>query len=425
MKKILLIGYPFPLRRGGSPRLLGLAKYLPEFGWEPVILTAPLDQKDNQQYRIIETGYDNAMSFWGRLLRFDPRGDVRTQIRSKLGVKSKKSLLDFLMTTAGEIINYPDNEKGWRPHAIRAAQEFLKQEHVDAILSTSAPLTTHLIANKLKAQFNLPWAADLRDLWSQNHNYSYSRLRRYYDKRLELKVLSAADVLVTVSQPWAEELGSLHKGKTVYSITNGFDPDSVNEPPVPLSKKFTITYTGVIYAGKEDPTLIFKALGELISENIIDPQKTEIRFYGSREEWLEKEAAEFGLGDIVQQYGMVPRDESLKRQRESQLLLLLNWDDPHVKGTVPGKIFEYMAALRPVIAVGGSKGDVIQKIMAESGIGLYISSVAEAKEWLKTKYTEFINTGKVAPVSDIEAFGKYNHREMTRKYAGVLALITS
>jgi len=89
MKKVLIIGYPFPLRGGGSPRLLGLAKYLPEFGWQPIILTAPLDQKPEQQFRIVETPYRDALGFWKRLFRFTPDKDIRRQVKERFSITSK------------------------------------------------------------------------------------------------------------------------------------------------------------------------------------------------------------------------------------------------------------------------------------------------------------------------------------------------
>ena len=425
MKKVLLIGYPFPLRRGGSPRLLGLAKYLPEFGWQPIILTAPLSEKSDNRYNIVETGYREAAGFWRKLFRLNPEKDLRKQIKSRFGINAKKSFLDSLLTLVGDCINYPDSDKGWKPFAIKTGKDILDREDISAIISTSAPVTGHIIARELKSRHNIPWVADLRDLWTQNHNYSYSRLRKMIDKRLELKTLGAADALVTVSQPWADKLGTLHKGRPIYSITNGFDPNLINIPPIPLTTRFTISYTGTIYPHYQDPALLFSALKELISQHNIDPERFEVRFFGSREEWLEKEAVEYGLAKIVRQYGQVTRDESLQRQRESQILMLLNWDDPAENGTIPGKIFEYMAALRPVIAIGGSQEDVIQKILTETKIGSRVSSIADAKEWLHQKYSEYTTTGVVSQAGNQRAIEKYSQRQMAGKFANILNQITN
>ena len=420
MKKVLLIGYPFPLRQGGSPRLLGLAKYLPEFGWQPIILTAPLDKKPDPAYQIIETDYRNALGFWINLFRFNPDEDLRRQVKQRFGVASKKSLLDRLLTFAGEIVNYPDSDKGWKPYAVKAGDEIIRREGIDAIISTSAPVTVHIIARELKSRYKIPWLADLRDLWSQNHNYSYSQIRRWFDRRLELKTLSSANALITVSQPWAEKLSALHGGKKTFTITNGFDPQTVNIPPQNLTDKFTITYTGLVYPGKQDPTRLFAALHDLISSGVLNPNHIEVRFYGPTADWLDREIEQYRLSHVAKQYGLVSRDIALQKQRESQLLLLLNWDDPGEKGNYPGKVFEYLAARRPILAIGGSEGDVVGELLGETLSGIHAITVEDIKNALEKMYQQFQSEGRVTSHGDNSKINKYSYREMAKKFAEIL-----
>lgn len=420
MKKVLLIGYPFPLRQGGSPRLLGLAKYLPEFGWQPIILTAPLDQKPDQTYRIIETGYRNALGFWMKLFRFNQDEDLRRQVKQRLGVTAKKSILDKVLTFGGEIVNYPDSEKGWKPFAVKPGDKIIRQEGIDVIISTSAPVTVHTIARELKRRHNIPWLADLRDLWSQNHNYSYSRVRRWVDRRLELKTLSAADALTTVSQPWAHELGTLHGGKPTFAITTGFDPDEINVPPARVSDKFTITYTGLIYTGKQDPAKLFAALQELIAENIMAPEDIEVRFYGAGVSWLAEEIEKYRLSAIVKIYDRIPREAAVGKQRESQILFLLDWDNQFEKGVYPVKIFEYLAARRPILATGGSEDNVVAELLKETQAGIQSPTVESVKRALETMYGEFKSRGRVAFCGNESSINKYSHREMARKFSEIL-----
>src|SRR3990172_12951261 len=166
MKKVLLIGYPFPLRQGGSPRLLGLAKYLPEFGWQPIILTARLDRRPDDKLRIVETESRETLGFWKKAFKINPNQDERTQLKERLGITSQKSLMDFFITRIGEIANYPDSDKGWKRFAIKTGSELIAKEGMDAIISSSSPVTAHIIASELKARHKVPWLADLRDLWS-------------------------------------------------------------------------------------------------------------------------------------------------------------------------------------------------------------------------------------------------------------------
>jgi glycosyltransferase involved in cell wall biosynthesis len=424
MKKVLIVAY-FPPHPQASPRILGLAKYLPEFGWQPIILTAPVGDNLDSQFGVIETGYRDVLGVWKRLFNFNQDEDLRREVKKRLGVTSKKSALDFILTLGGAIVNYPDGDKGWKPFAVDAGSELLQKENIDAMISSSSPVTSHIIAKELKIKHKIPWVADLRDLWTQNHNYGYGPLRRLIDRRLEKKTLLHSDALVTVSQLWAEKLRTLHRRETVYTITNGFDPVEMNTTRVNLTSKFTITYTGSIYSEKQEPSKLFAALKDLISDRLMDPNEVAVRFYGSKIEWLDKEVERYGLSSIVKQYGRVPQQVALEKQRESQLLLLLNWEDQQEHGVYPGKVFEYLAAQRPILATGGFGNDVIERLLHETKAGRYGSTVEDIKNILSELYLEYKLTGKITYNGNIEKINKYSHREMARKFAGVLDQVTS
>jgi len=427
MKKVLLIGYPFPLRQGGSPRVLGLAKYLPEFGWQPIILTAPLNEEPGhryQQYKIVETDYKDPLSFLKKMLRLKTDEDVREHLKQRFKVNAKTSLLDTILTFAGEFVNYPDSEKGWKPHAIRTGAEVIKEEGINAIISSSAPVITHIIARQLKNRYKIPWIADLRDLWTQNHNYSYSTLRKKIDRKLELRTFSNVDALTTVSQPWADKLSCLHNDKVTYFITNGFDPETENIPPVKLTDKFTLTYTGTIYPKNQDPLKPLTALQDLITNGKINPEDVEVRFYGHMQKWLEKEITQYGLSNCVKQYGFVPQHIANKKQRESQLLLLLDWDDPQEKGTYTGKIYEYFGARRPILATGGTDDNVVAELLNLTKAGIHASTVTDIKKAINMLYCDYKKTGNLAYCGNDSEINKYSHREMAREFADILDLLT-
>jgi len=414
MRKVLIIS-----GLGTTFRETPLGKYLPEFGWQPVFLTAPLHEKLDTQFRVIETSYHDALGLWIRLLRLKPGEDIRGQVRKRLGVTSKKSPVDFFLTLLGEVVNYPDSEKGWKPFALKTARDLLQQENISAIVSCSPPITGHLVASDLKAKHEITWIADLTDLWSQNHNYSYGPLRKLIDRRLECKTLSNADALVTVSQPWAEKLRTLHKGKSVYTITHGFDVKEVNTPPAKVTDKFTITYTGSIYTGKQEPSKLFAASRDLIYDGVIDPGEIEVRFYGYKYDWLDEEVGRCGLSNIVKQHGVVPRQIALEKQRESQLLLLLKWEDPEERGVHTGKIFEYLGARRPILATGGTD-DVVSELLNETKAGMCAPTIADIKNTLRELYQEYKQKGKIAYKGEEAEVNKYTHREMARKFSEIL-----
>jgi len=372
------------------------------------------------QFRVVETSYRDALGSWKRLFGLNPDEDIRMQVKKQFGVTSKKSLVDYILTCGGAIVNYPDSDRGWKPFAVKAGSELLQKEDIDAIISSSSPVTSHLIAKELKTRYRIPWVADFRDLWSQNHNYSYGPLRRLIDRTLELKTLSTADALVTVSQPWADKLSTLHKGKVTYAITNGFDPAEMNILPVSLTSKFTITHTGSIYAGKQDTSKFFIALRDLVSDGTINPDEIETRFYGHKHNWFDKEIEQYSLSVIVRQYGMVPRQVALEKQRESQLLLLLDWNDPQERGVYPLKVFEYLAARRPILATGGVASNVVDILLDETKAGIHTPKVEDIRNRLKELYREYKVQGKIAYQGQESRVNEYSHRGIARKFAKLL-----
>ncbi|MGA2767888.1 MAG: glycosyltransferase [Candidatus Bathyarchaeia archaeon] len=416
MKKVLIIANLFY----ASPRIPGLVKYLPEFGWQPIILTTSLGERPDERfgppndfrknYRVIETP--------------GPTKDVGTRVKKRMRSKKYRvvrPLLKFLYRRYSEIVHYPDEEKGWKPLAVEAANELLQKEEVDAIISSSSPATCHLIAEEIKNKYKIPWVADFRDLWTQNHNYPYSILRKIFEKRLEVETLSTSDALVTTSQPLAEELSILHK-KKVYAITNGFDPDEVSNGMSDLTSKFTTTYTGQIYK-KQDPSKLLSALKDLISDGTINPNEVEVRFYGPENESLVEETKKYGLGAIVKQHGVITRHDSFERQRESQLLFQINWEDPEKKGLYSGKIFEYLAAQRPILATGDN--DTVKKLIEETRSGIYCPNTEDIKKALSESYLEYKSTGAVTYHGSIDKINKYSYREMARGFADILDTISA
>ncbi len=331
----------------------------------------------------------------------------------------------FALTCLRGILYYPDISKGWKPIGLEAGSELLQHEDIDAMISHSPPVTGHMIASELKDRYAIPWIADFPDLWSGNHCYSYGPLRKRIDRRLERKTLSKADALVTTSQPWAEKLKVLHSQKPVHVITHGFDPAEVNRPPAQLVAKFTITYTGIIYAGKQDPAKLFIALRDLISEGTMKQDQIEVRFYGSNLEWWDKDIKKYGLSNVVTQRERVPKEVALQRQRESQLLLLLDWDDPKEMGVYPSKIFEYLGARRPILATGGYSGNVVGELLNETKAGRHAPTIEDIRKTLKELYREYELGGQVAYEGDEAAIEKYSHREMAGKFAEILDRLAS
>lgn len=426
MKKVLIISYYFPPASNiGGLRIHGLAKYLPYFGWEPIILTKNSPGNFVSKYYIIKTHffeYDSITTFKQKI-GINSEQTIKEKLQ-KADLKNKKTLLDMLINFAAEVITYPDNQKSWYSQAFELGDKILNEEHIDAVISSSSPTVSHIIAHDLKEKHNIPWIADFRDLWTQNHYYSYSNVRKFFEKRLELKTLAASSALTTVSKDLAFDLEILHKGMPVYSIPNGFDLDELANLTVNLTYKFVITYTGSLYQGKRDPSKLFQALQELIEEHIIDREFIEVRFYGPEEDWMKNEIQKYNLQGIVYECGLVSRDVALLKQRESQLLLLLLWDHPSEVGVYTGKLFEYIASKRPILAIGGPKG-VVSELLEETKTGFFVSSLDEIKNTIRKYYNEYMSNGQLSYQGDILKIEKYSQKEMARKFAETLDKISN
>lgn len=331
---------------------------------------------------------------------------------------------DFLHTRiirkVKSVLTFPDPAKGWVPFAKQALNEFAKRERVDAVISTSPPISSHLIAYEAKKLFpRCVWVADFRDLWTQNLAARQDPLLGFLERRLEQKTMSAADALVTVSRTWADRLRSRYPQKSVYYIANGFDPDDFMQSDAAVTNRFSITYTGQLYQGKRDPSMLFEVLQTLISEGILSRRDIVVHFYGPREPWLPPLIAHYGLTDISQIHGSVARDEALRIQSGSQVLLLLAWSDPKETGQHTGKVFEYMGARRPILAVGGVPG-VLTELLDETQTGIHATSKSQLRDFLVAAYRDFKRDGRVAYTGDKQAIGRYTHKEMASKFAGVL-----
>jgi len=422
MKRVLIISNIWPYNPGNF-RVPGLAKYLPEFEWEPVVLTQPLLGKPDLRYRVVEVPYHNMLNSLLKLFRFDTGKSIKKQVSKKLGITAKKSFLDFVFLRLSEVLTYPDSNKGWKSPAIRAGSELLQKEDIKAIISSSPPIMGNLIARELKAKYKVPWVADFPHLWSQNNGYPYSSLRRMFDRRLELKVLSRADALVTINEPLATELGKLHGEKPIYAISHGFDPETVNIPPDKLTDKFTITYTGMFSPSIKEPTKLFVVLQKLILKGIIDPDKVEVRLFGPEEIWIDSDIKKYGLLGIVRQYGIVPMPVAHEKQRESQLLLIPKDEQMQETGMLSFKFFEYLAARRPILAMGGHR-DIVDDMLAETGAGKCATSGEDIEQALKELYQEYKEKGKLVFHGNTSKINKYSQREMARKFAEILNRLT-
>lgn len=402
--------------------MLGLAKYLHEFGWDPIMLTAPLERPIDVaiKARVLESDYPgDVFSFWRTLLGkvgLNTSESMTEQIKLKVGGATGASLAERARTLYQEVLAYPDTERRWKNPALALAKQFVERERVDGVLSVW-PVTSHLIARELKTHYSLPWVADFPDLWTQNHNYPYTALRKAIETRFELRTMSSADALSTISESLAMKLRNRYQSKEVFVIPNGFDPETVNDRPSPVTDDFTITYTGSIYRDKQDPEKLLIALRDLIDLGMVDGSKVHVRFYGATHGWLTQMAKSYRLENVVTQYGWVSRSQSFEKQRESQILLAYGWEDGYETGVFPVKVFEYFAARRPILVTGGTPKEQFRAMLDDTAAGRHGIELPEIKQILKQYYDEFKERGVVAYRGVASRTDRYSMRSLARGFA--------
>jgi glycosyltransferase involved in cell wall biosynthesis len=420
MRKVLIIAYYFPpFVTIGSQRPYRLAKYFPNYGWEPVILTVKREGNLPDGIRVIETDYNDIVYSIRSKLRFGREEGVH----EKLGITISKDCKcqtwkSKAIKLVREVLTFPDPQRGWYDFALKSASKLLFNERVDVIISTSFPVTSHLIAQKLKQKYNIPWIADLRDLWTQNHFYDKFDFIKYFERRLELKTLVDADIIVTVTKRFADELKNLHSDKQIFCITNGYDADDFPEMPVKLMSKFTITHTGQLYNGQRDPSLLFEVIAKLLNENKLNKNLIEIRFYGRLDEWLMEMIKKYELQYVVSYYGFLQREEALQKQKESHILLLLLDSNNKEEGVYPAKIFEYFGAKRPIIAIGGY-GGIVKELLEETNAGKFAVNADQLRDIILASYQEYIKYGDVR-YSGNANIDNYKYISIAQKYSKLL-----
>src|SRR5690554_4575512 len=303
----------------------------------------------------------------------------------------KQSLTEKILLYVRGNYFIPDARVGWVKPSVEYLSDYLKKQPVDAIITTGPPHSMHLIGMELQKRFAVKWIADFRDPWTSIGYHKELRLTKKSEakhKFLEKKVLSTADLIITTSNTTKKEFEQLTT-KPIQVITNGYDVETIDKPA--LDKKFTISHIGSLLS-KRNPRILWKALKELIKENESFRNDFQLQLIGKVSPEIIDTINEFKLDTYVDLKGYVPHSEALRYQRSSQLLLLIEIDSYETAGIIPGKLFEYMAAERPVIAIGPSESD-IAKIVKETNTGKYFNynELDNVKNFILKSYNDYLN----------------------------------
>ena len=423
MKRVLIIAYYWPPSGGsGVQRWVKFCKYLPKEGWEPVVY-AP----EGADYPALDPTLEREVScevirgrIWEpyaaykRLMGKEARTEV-TEISS--GQKNWKQKLSLWIRAN---LFVPDPRVGWVRPSVRRLKKYLKEHPVDAIVTTGPPHSVHLIGLKLHKALGIPWVPDFRDPWSRMYylkhlpmtKATWSKLRRQ-----EQTVLDNCSTVLTCT-PFVQEEFKAQTATSVACITNGFDDEDFAGRQLPRrDKHFNITHTG-LFAKDGNPFALWKVLGKMASADADFAKALRLRLVGKVDrEVLDAIAAE-GLSGNVELLGECDHAAAVREQRAATLLVLPLRNDPQYRPILPGKLFEYLAARRPILGIGQPDGATAQVLAStEAGVMADWDNARAMKKFIADAWKQFSEGGVPATKGDI---GPYTRRATTKALAELL-----
>jgi glycosyltransferase involved in cell wall biosynthesis len=408
MKKVLMIAYSFPPAGGpGVQRSLKFAKYFRYFGWEPVALT-----RDIKNMKLKDASLEKDLPEGMAIFRTKPY--ELTESNGIAGLVGKCIARKLLI---------PDAERLWQIFSKSTAVSIIENEKIDLIYSTSVPYSAHLMGSYLKQRFpHIPWVADFRDEWTNNPyllDNPHNKLRMWIEHKMERNVLKQADYLVTntpvMMKNFLKNNRDLDLEGRFCVIPNGYDSEDFKYAVKPSKKneRFIITYTGSFY-GRRKPDNFFQSLNELISEGKVNPTRIKLQLIGTfKTEYMEEILKKYYLEEIVDVFSYMEHDKCIQYMSESDALLLIEGGGPGGEAFYTGKVFEYMAAGRPILANIPRNGAAAQ-LIKDTGTGLVsdFDDILNTRENILRLYDAWSNDREILDRNE-KIIAKYDRKVLT------------
>ncbi len=363
MKVLLVTMYFPPAGGGGVQRPLKFATHLPELGIETHVL-AP----DDPKWIHVDSDLQPPTLAWVHRARYlGPKGrKPAEELHGTTGLERATKQLQL----AGRRLLVPDENVSWNLTAIPAAIRIVKREGIDVVVTTSPPSSVHLVGAAVKRATGIPWVADLRDSVVAHPHRDAERLvvriKEQGEHAVAKLIARSANAIVCVSDAIAEEMRERNPRGSVTTIANGSDFDDFAGLEHRPSERFRLTHTGSFF-GKRDPRPFLTALKQSDLADVV------VRFLGDFRSADREWAEQLGLGDRLELIDYAPRRRSLELQRDSEaLLLLIPEAGGRGKGVLSGKVFEYIAAERPILALVPPDG-AAAALIRDAGAGVVVA----------------------------------------------------
>ncbi len=369
MKKALLLTYYWPPGSGpGVQRWLKFCKYLVELGWEIEVITVENGSYPSTDSSLLDDVPEDLRVF--RTKTIEPFA-VYNALRGKSGkqvevgmsnLKGKPSLFKRISNYVRANFFVPDARVGWNTYAFPMAIKRIKAFQPDLIITTGPPHSTHLMGARLKRMFSLPWVADFRDPWTTIYYNAYlNRTTRTQekDKSLEDQVLKTADGIVVASTGMQEEFEA--RTQRITFIPNGFDPKDFEQTVTEIPEKMRLAYVGNLKSNQN-------IYGFWLALSSLSPEQrssVELEITGNMAADVKESIASYALEDLIKVKAFVPHREAIERMLNAHVLLLPIPQSENNKSILTGKLFEYLATRRPILAIGptgGNAADILRDV---------------------------------------------------------------
>ena len=408
MKNVLIISYYWPPSGGpGVQRVLKFCKYLPKFGWRPIILTVTngdypvLDKSLESEAKEIKVFQAKAFSLHRIFNLFNKEKHTPT---FQLSSMENESIFVKVSRWIRINIIIPDGRIGWYPNAVKVGDNIIKHNKIDAILSSAPPYTAHLIANRLSSSHNIPWVADFRDPWTDRfYNFENKRLwlTHKIDKYLEKNVIKTANKRITVSNAISE-----YYEKPFHVIPNGFDEEDFEaNNNNNNNNKVVITYLGTM-TKSQNPKCFFKAIFNLNQEQNI----YRIELIGNIHPDIKNYIYKHKFDSFISLLPYIKHSEAIQKMVDSSFLLLVIPNTKKNEGIITGKVFEYIRSMTKIIMIGPQSSDAA-KIIKETCSGRCFSYEE------KDSISSYLIDGEKSLTKNFE---RYSREQLTGELSKIL-----
>ena len=431
-RRVLIITYYWPPCGGsGVQRWVKFAKYLPAAGWQPVIYTPEnpeyqgidhsLEEEIPPEAEIVKRPIIEPYGIYRKLMGHGSTTDMKVLTSTEDETPGGKSWKQRLSLWVRSNLFVPDPRAGWVRPSVRFLKKYLREHPVDVIVTTSPPQSLHLIGERLHRELGIPWIPDFRDPWTQM--YWFKRMpflpcveRRHH--RLEQRVLDNASAVLTVT-PLMQEAYAARTHTPVAMITNGYDEDDF-VGPVESDGLFNIVHTG-LFAEDGNPLTLWKVLGKKVAENPEFKEKMRLRLVGKVDGAVMEAIEAEGLKDNVVNLGYKAHEVAVREQRAASLLILPLRNDPDYRPILPGKLFEYLAARRPILGIGqedGAMARLLDEIALPGRIVSNWDNEERTRSFIDSVWSDYLEKGDtLLPPDGIDRFSR---RSLTKELSHLL-----